>query len=108
MGAWQGVAMDSLKFHPETATRGDLPAGRAACGRLLPLSTPHAVRACLWSACLPMVIRLSLESTFETRRRLSIKDEGFNLQRRRLQTLGQFHNQADAGWIVICFMPCGR
>jgi hypothetical protein len=25
-----------------------MPCGRAACGRLLPLSTPHAVSLCVW------------------------------------------------------------
>jgi hypothetical protein len=66
MGVWQGVAMDSLKFHPgppwPTLLRsaggpplkrhhghlsGGPPAGRLACGCLLPFWTPHAVR--LWN-----------------------------------------------------------
>jgi hypothetical protein len=57
--------MDSLKFHlglpcptflrpagmpplkwPYGCFKGGLPARRAACGRLLPLLTPHAVRLC--------------------------------------------------------------
>jgi hypothetical protein len=65
MGAWQGVAMVSLKFHlalpcltllrpvggrplkwPYGRFGGGLPAGQAACGHLLPYWTPHAVR--LW------------------------------------------------------------
>jgi hypothetical protein len=65
-GVWQGVAMDSLKFHQgppcpypskpcEWATperpfgllRGGPIARRAACGRLLPHWTPHAVRLCV-------------------------------------------------------------
>jgi hypothetical protein len=60
---WQWVAMDSLEFHPgppcPTLLRpaggppmkrpyvhfwGGPPSGRAACGRLLPLWPPHAVR----------------------------------------------------------------
>jgi hypothetical protein len=59
MGAWQGVAMDSLKFHPGPPCptllcpaggpslkrpygrfRGDPHAGQAACGRLLPSWIP--------------------------------------------------------------------
>jgi hypothetical protein len=65
MDVWQGVAMDSLKFHlgqpcltllrpacrpplkrPYSCFRGGPPTGQAAYGRLLPLFTPHAV--CLW------------------------------------------------------------
>jgi hypothetical protein len=66
MGVWQGVAMDSLKFHPGPLCltllrpagrlplkqhygcfRSGPPAGRATCGRLLPVWTPHAIRLCL-------------------------------------------------------------
>jgi hypothetical protein len=66
MGVWQGVAMDSLEFHPGLSCttllhpvgglplirhyslfRGDPPADQAACGRLLPFWTPHAVRLCV-------------------------------------------------------------
>jgi hypothetical protein len=62
---WQGLAMESLKFHPgqpcPTFLRpaGGLPlkrpygpfwggpaAGRVACGRILPFWTPQAVRLC--------------------------------------------------------------
>jgi hypothetical protein len=56
MGVWQGVAMDSLKFHLGLPCPTLLcPAGRpplkrparwAACSRLLPFWTPHVVR--LW------------------------------------------------------------
>jgi hypothetical protein len=63
MGVWQGVAMDSLKYHrgpPDPSTScgrattetayshfmGGPPAGRAACGCLLPVWTPHAMYAC--------------------------------------------------------------
>jgi hypothetical protein len=65
MGVWKGVAMDSLKFYlgphciifPRPAggpplkqlynrLRGGPPSGRAACGRLLPFWTPHAVGLC--------------------------------------------------------------
>jgi hypothetical protein len=56
MGVRQGVAMDFLKFHPGPPCPTLLrpaggpplkqPAGQAACGRLLPLWTPHAVRLC--------------------------------------------------------------
>jgi hypothetical protein len=61
---WQGVSMDSLKFHlslpcptllrpaggpppkwPYGCFGGGSPAGRAACGRLLPPWIPHAVWA---------------------------------------------------------------
>jgi hypothetical protein len=60
IGVWQGLAMDSLKFHvgppwptflrpadelplkrPHGCYRGGPRAGRAACGRLLPLWTPQ-------------------------------------------------------------------
>jgi hypothetical protein len=60
---WQGVAMDSLKFHlgppcptllwpaggpplkqPYGHFRGSPPAGWATCSRVLPLWTPHIVR----------------------------------------------------------------
>jgi hypothetical protein len=63
MGVWQGVAMDSPKSHPGSLClillcpagelplkqpygrfRSDLAAGRVACGRLVPLWTPHAIR----------------------------------------------------------------
>jgi hypothetical protein len=57
MDIWQGVAMDSLKYHsdPPCSTllpppgrqplkREACPAGRVACGLLLPFWTPHAVR----------------------------------------------------------------
>jgi hypothetical protein len=63
LGVRHGIAMDSLKFHPGPPCptfgrpagepplkrpyirfRGGLLAGRAACGHLLPLWTPHAVR----------------------------------------------------------------
>jgi hypothetical protein len=63
IGVWQGVAMDSLKYHlgppclsflrpaggpPLKRTyshfRGSPPAGRAVCGHPLPLWTPHAIR----------------------------------------------------------------
>jgi hypothetical protein len=56
------VAMDSLKFHPgppgltlvhpagasslKRGVRGGPPAGRMACGGLLPLWTPHAIHLC--------------------------------------------------------------
>jgi hypothetical protein len=62
MGVWQGVAMDSLKFHPGPACpillnpdgsdplkrpyglfRGGPPAGLAASGHFLPPWTPHTV-----------------------------------------------------------------
>jgi hypothetical protein len=47
MGEWQGVAIDSLNFHPGPPCPTLLcPAGRAACGHLLPFWTPYAVR--LW------------------------------------------------------------
>jgi hypothetical protein len=65
VGVWQGVAMDSLKFHPgppcPTLLRpaggpppkrpysrfgGGPPAERAACGHLLPPWIPLPVRAC--------------------------------------------------------------
>jgi hypothetical protein len=65
MGVWQGVAMESLKFHlglpcstllrpvggpslkrPYSRFRGGLPAGWAACGRLLPPRTSDAVGLC--------------------------------------------------------------
>jgi hypothetical protein len=65
MGVWQGVAMDSLKYHwgqpcptllrpasrpslrrPYGRFRGGPPSGPAAYGRPLPLWTPHTVR--LW------------------------------------------------------------
>jgi hypothetical protein len=58
------MAMDSLKFHPAPpwllrpsgrtslkryhgCFKDGTPAGRAACGRLLPLWTPHAVCLCM-------------------------------------------------------------
>jgi hypothetical protein len=63
MGVWQGVAMDSPKFHPGPPCptllrpaggpllkryngrfRGGQPTRQAACGRLLPLWSPHALR----------------------------------------------------------------
>jgi hypothetical protein len=62
-GVWQGVAMDSLKFHPSPPCptllspaggpplkrpygrfRAGPTAGQAACSSLLPFWTPHAVR----------------------------------------------------------------
>jgi hypothetical protein len=51
---WQGVAMDSLKYcygllwpvMPDPSTSCGPLAGRVACGCLLALWTPHAVR--LW------------------------------------------------------------
>jgi hypothetical protein len=65
MGVWQGVAMDSLKFHPGlpcftllrpvggpllkgpySLFRGGLPAGRVECAHLLRLWTPQAARLC--------------------------------------------------------------
>jgi hypothetical protein len=65
MGVGQGVSTVSLKFHlgtlcptllcpaggpplkrPYGRFRGGPPAGRAGCGCLLPLWTPHAVRLC--------------------------------------------------------------
>jgi hypothetical protein len=56
MGIWQGVAMDSLKFHPGPLCRTLLrpaggippkrPTGQVACSHLLPFWTPHAVRLC--------------------------------------------------------------
>jgi hypothetical protein len=53
MGVWQGVAMDSIEFHPGPPCptllcrfRGGPRAWRAACCRLLPLWTPHAVGLC--------------------------------------------------------------
>jgi hypothetical protein len=56
MRVWQGVAMDSLKFHPglpcpillRPADEPSLkrPYGRSRVGPALPLRTPHAVR--LW------------------------------------------------------------
>jgi hypothetical protein len=74
MGVWQGVAMDSLKYHqgpscptllrpasgsllkrPYSRFRDGLPAGWAACGCLLPLWTPHAVR--LWKKVKPVFPR---------------------------------------------------
>jgi hypothetical protein len=45
---WLTLAMDSLEFHPGRHAlpfKGGLPAGRVACGCLLPLRTPHAVHA---------------------------------------------------------------
>jgi hypothetical protein len=65
VGVWQGVAMDSLKFHPGSPCptllrpadgpslrwsyecfRGGPPVGRMACGHLLALWIPHALS--LW------------------------------------------------------------
>jgi hypothetical protein len=67
MGAWGGVDMDSLKFHPGPPClslprpaggpslkqpndhfKSGTPAGRAACSHHTPLWTPHAVRLCVW------------------------------------------------------------
>jgi hypothetical protein len=69
IGAWQGVAMGTIKFHaglpcptllrpafappqkrPYGRSSGGPPARRAACRRLLPFWTPHAVL--LWSSSL--------------------------------------------------------
>jgi hypothetical protein len=66
MSVWQGMAMDSMKYHlgppcltllrpagapplkqPYVHFTGSPPAGQAACGHLLPLWTPHAIR--LWN-----------------------------------------------------------
>jgi hypothetical protein len=68
MGVWQGMAMDSLKFHlgrpcptllcpdggspltqPYVGFRGGLPRGQEACSPLLPLGhrTPYAYDLCL-------------------------------------------------------------
>jgi hypothetical protein len=66
MGIWQSVAMDSLRFHlgspcptllrpaggppmkrPHGCFRGDPPIRWAACGHLLPLWIPLAIRLCL-------------------------------------------------------------
>jgi hypothetical protein len=65
IGVWQGVAMDSLMFHPSPPCptlvclldeppliqhygrfRGGACAGRVTCGCLLLLWTPHVVRLC--------------------------------------------------------------
>jgi hypothetical protein len=46
MGVWQGVAMDSLKYY--VCVKVGSPAGRTACGRLLPLDTPHCTS--MWHA----------------------------------------------------------
>jgi hypothetical protein len=65
MGVWEGVAMDSLKYHSSTSCltllhcvgrtplkwpycrfRGSPPIGWSACTLLLPLWTPHAVHLC--------------------------------------------------------------
>jgi hypothetical protein len=43
MGVWQGVAMDSLKYHEVLPCLTLLCAGQVACG-LLPPWTPHTVR----------------------------------------------------------------
>jgi hypothetical protein len=75
-GVWQGLAMDSLKFHPGplyltflspaggpplkrpySRFRGGSPARQAACGHLLPLWTPHAVR--LWCQAFPRMVKPS-------------------------------------------------
>jgi hypothetical protein len=42
MSVWQGVVMDSLKFHPTRYALTFYVTGRAACDRFLPLWTPHA------------------------------------------------------------------
>jgi hypothetical protein len=52
MGVCKGVGRESLKFHPGLLCPTLLypadgpPRGRAACGRLLPLWTPHAIHLC--------------------------------------------------------------
>jgi hypothetical protein len=48
MGVWQGVAMDSLKYHqgppcPTHRFKSGPPPRQAACGNLLHLLTPHAI-----------------------------------------------------------------
>jgi len=69
MGVWQGVAMDSLTFHPGPPCptflrptggpplkrphgrfRGGSSAGQAGCDRLLPPRTRHALRLCSFAA----------------------------------------------------------
>jgi hypothetical protein len=93
MSIWQGVAMDSLQFHlglpcpsflrpvvgpplklPYIHFRDGPPAWRAACGRILPLWTPHAVRLYrLWELkgeeqiLLLFLLFLSRDSTASTR-----------------------------------------
>jgi hypothetical protein len=78
MDAWEGMAMDSIKFHPDPTCptllrpaggpplkrpydhfRGGLPAGRVACGHLLPLWTPHAVRLCFHFPLVLLFFRLN-------------------------------------------------
>jgi hypothetical protein len=53
MGVWQGVTMDSQKFHPAggpplkrpySLIMGGPSIRQVACSRLLPLWTPHAIR----------------------------------------------------------------
>jgi hypothetical protein len=60
MGVWQGVAMDSLKYHsgpqcptllcpaggPYSRFKGGPPTRRTTCSRLLLPWTPHAMRLC--------------------------------------------------------------
>jgi hypothetical protein len=85
MGVWQGVATDSLKYHPGPPSltllrpavepplkrpfgrfRGGPPTGWVACGCLLPFWTPHVVR-----------LRLSLKlSLIETGSSINTKEMG--------------------------------
>jgi hypothetical protein len=82
MGVFQGVAMDALKYHPGPPCptllhpagrsplkrpngrfRGGLPAGQAACNRLLPFWTPHDVGLCFSvSVCLSRSRTASLKN----------------------------------------------
>jgi hypothetical protein len=60
--------MDSLKFHPGLPCPiflhpvDGLPAGQAACGRLLPFWTPHAIR--LWNSFSRRIIKFCCQFLF--------------------------------------------
>jgi hypothetical protein len=83
IGVWQGVAMNSQKFHlgppcpallgpagksplkrPDGHFRGGPPAGQESCGRLIPSSTPHAIHPCKSAS---RLARLPSSSHFDTK-----------------------------------------
>jgi hypothetical protein len=68
IAVWQGVAMVSLRFYaglpcPTLLNPAGRPALRAACGHLLPLWTPHAVRLCWVIDLAPLRLRHGLFSS---------------------------------------------
>jgi hypothetical protein len=120
MGAWQGVTMDSLKFHPGPTCltllrpagepplkrpyrcfRGGLPTKRKACGRLLPPWTTHAVRLwCSGSRCVGSSLLPPMGGPLEIIADFGSRPHWFTTKGQKRSGVTVTQNVSKMGWIL--------